>query len=147
MQLKDCGIKGNLAHATTPHVTKDRLFEYWSEVTITVARGCKTETGWSIGPARLFLVRVRNAENLTLVKRRRRRRDFLPFELYFMQSRCLALYVDTTPNLRKIYVSELIHNTYLVRVSFCIFRQRPKMDSVKLWVETEAYSGLACCFD
>ena len=52
--------------------------------------------------------------NLTLVKRRRRRRDFLPFEHYFMQSCRWALYVDTTSNLRKMYVSEIFHNIQIL---------------------------------
>jgi hypothetical protein len=55
-------------------------------------------------------VESQERRNLTLVKRRRRRRDFLPFMADFIRFLYAGLYAVPTPNPRKTYASAKFHN-------------------------------------
>ena len=57
----------------------------------------------------IFFVESQERRNLTLVKRRRRRRDCLPFNDYSTTESNLLLYGRSTGSLRTTYACELFH--------------------------------------
>lgn len=57
----------------------------------------------------LIFIESQERRNPTLVKRRRRRRDFLPFIIYSISILVARLYGVPTPDLRQTYASVIFH--------------------------------------